>query len=76
MTTFQKRLIPMLITLQAEHASYRQNVKRGYILVWKSDRYEQVTSWYIYETKKLAHDIISLVIMLAAVKAVTPPEVF
>jgi len=55
--------------LTIEHASVRQNVKHGYILVYMkysanspNDRgtcYEHVDSWHIYRTKKLAQEEIN-----------------
>ncbi len=58
--------------LLIEHASMRQNVKRGFILVMASPNYTpespygQVVSWHIYATKGQAQDVINLVTMIAA----------
>ena len=58
--------------LMIEHASIRQNVKRGFILFMASpnytpeSRYGQVVSWHIYATKRQAQDVIDLITMIAA----------
>lgn len=51
--------------LHIEHASIRQNVNQGYILVWKSEGYESVLSWQVYRTKAIAIDVIKLLVIMA-----------
>lgn len=75
------------LMMDIEHASIRQNVKHGYILVWKNEEkrfsnmlgrvvstYEHVVSWKIYKTKKLARQEIQRMLDAMTERYIANPD--